>query len=690
LTGKGYVKDRYIGENIICVIDLNTLCVKENREAYAIQIDFEKAFDSINWEFIIISLEQMNFDPDFVKWVRILYNNTNSCVLNNGHKTGTFKLNRGVHQGCPLSALLFIILVQVLQQMLLNRKDITGLLVGDKEIKILQMADDTTIFTSNVQDVPKILEVLDQFYNISGLKTNIEKTVAYRLGKNHNLDFPDNHLGLHWGKFPINLLGIAISDDVDVLKTENFIKRIESIESLTKIWSSRNLSMKGKLTIINALLIPKLIYPCTILDVPGDIITQATNVIKTFFWNWKRPKIKIDTLARKIAAGGIKFPCVECKVKSWKTLWAIRALKATAKTPLWVRIVNNLLPVGITLHYLLKCNPNKKSLDTFCPYLPDFYKNIVLNIRTKYMTIETLKNECLWLNKNIVVNNTTLFCENAARNNILVLSDVLDDTNQFLGHVEINTRSHARLTFLDMLRIRLTIPHQWKLILQDKELEIHTDEILYKKLHNLKSLKTKDIYWIILSRNHDCISHANTITYWKTRYNYDDEEMIRVFKLPYIVTSRTDLQALQYKITYKIINCNYWLHKIHIIDSPLCRFCDKEETIEHFFYACKVTKQYWKAFQTWWINATGQDLSVIQEKQILLGFSNEESEHKVLNRCILIGKAMIYRTKNLNVQPDIYTFHCDLKEYISIERGIATDVSKLSKLEDEWGDILDI
>jgi hypothetical protein len=241
-----------------------------------------------------------------------------------------------------------------------------------------------------------------------------------------------------------------------------------------------------------------------------------------------------------------------------------------------------------------------------------------------------------------------------------------------------------------MLRIRLTIPQNWKLILQDKELENHTDEKLYKKLHNLKNLKTKDIYWMILPRHHDCSSHANTINNWKTKYNYDDDEIIKVFKLPYTVTSRTDLQALQYKITYKIINCNYWLHKIQIVDSPICRFCDKEETIEHFFYACKVTKQYWKAFQTWWIQVTGQDLPVIQEKQIILGFLNEEPEYKVLNRCILIGKAMIYRIKNQNVQPDIYIFHCDLKEYISIERGIATDISKLNKLEDEWGDILDI
>ena len=65
----------------------------------------------------------------------------------------TFNLRRGVHQGCPLSALLLIILVQVLQQMLLQRKDIAGVSIKNKEVKILQMADDTTILTSKLEDI---------------------------------------------------------------------------------------------------------------------------------------------------------------------------------------------------------------------------------------------------------------------------------------------------------------------------------------------------------------------------------------------------------------------------------------------------------------------------------------------------------------------------------------------------------
>jgi hypothetical protein len=212
-TQFGYVKGRYIGENIRCVIDINDVCNKKGINAYAIQIDFEKAFDSVNWDFMIITLERMTFSPDFIKWVKIMYKNSKSLVVNNGHLTESFNLRRGVHQGCPLSALLFIILVQVLQHILYKRKDISGIPINNKEIKILQMADDTTLFTSSIEDVGNILKLLKVFHVISGLKTNVEKTIAYILGNNNDVKINDLKFGLSWKKLPISLLGIQITTD---------------------------------------------------------------------------------------------------------------------------------------------------------------------------------------------------------------------------------------------------------------------------------------------------------------------------------------------------------------------------------------------------------------------------------------------------------------------------------------------
>jgi hypothetical protein len=172
--------------------------------------------------------------------------------------------------------------------MLQQCNDISGVNIDGREVKILQMADDTTIMTSKVEDIPKILELLELFQEISGLKTNVEKTISYRLGKiNTATKVKQDEHGLEWKTLPVNLLGITIASDNETIIKENFEDKIQGIELLTRIWSRRNLSIKGKLTIINSILIPKLIYPCTILEVPEEIIKTVEGIIKSFFWNWK-------------------------------------------------------------------------------------------------------------------------------------------------------------------------------------------------------------------------------------------------------------------------------------------------------------------------------------------------------------------------------------------------------------------
>ena len=77
-------------------------------------VDFRKAFDTLEIEFIDKCLCQMGFGEQFQKWVSTLYCSINSCVSMNGWLSELFNLNRGIRQGCPLSALLFTIAVEIL------------------------------------------------------------------------------------------------------------------------------------------------------------------------------------------------------------------------------------------------------------------------------------------------------------------------------------------------------------------------------------------------------------------------------------------------------------------------------------------------------------------------------------------------------------------------------------------------
>ena len=153
-------------------------------DAIILLIDFEKAFDSISWSFLDKALAKFNFGSDFRKWVKVLYANSESAVINNGYFTRFFKLERGVRQGCPLSVYLFILVVELLACEIRNNTLIKGIPLINCELKISQMADDTTIFLKEENSIPVLFDVLKKFAICSGLKTNIEKTKAYNFGKN--------------------------------------------------------------------------------------------------------------------------------------------------------------------------------------------------------------------------------------------------------------------------------------------------------------------------------------------------------------------------------------------------------------------------------------------------------------------------------------------------------------------------
>ena len=107
-----------------------------NIPGIALFLDFKKAFDTIEWDFINNCLKIFNFGSDIQNWFKVLYNNVNSCALNNGYASEFFSLERGVRQGCPLSGLLFVIGIEILARAIKNDAGIKGIKVGEKEIKV--------------------------------------------------------------------------------------------------------------------------------------------------------------------------------------------------------------------------------------------------------------------------------------------------------------------------------------------------------------------------------------------------------------------------------------------------------------------------------------------------------------------------------------------------------------------------
>ena len=114
-----------------------------NQNGIAIFLDFKKAFDSIEWNYLLETLHLFNFGTDIQHWIKMFYNNVTSCVLNNnnnnnGHASTFFPLQRGVRQGFSLSGVLFVLGIELLSRSIKNDPTIRGIQVNKHELKISQ------------------------------------------------------------------------------------------------------------------------------------------------------------------------------------------------------------------------------------------------------------------------------------------------------------------------------------------------------------------------------------------------------------------------------------------------------------------------------------------------------------------------------------------------------------------------
>ena len=136
-------------------------------------LDFEKAFDMIEWSFIRRTFQHFGFGSSMLKWLNPFYCRPESCFLNNGWASDFFEIQRGVRQGCPLSPYLFVLSVEVLAKAIRQNKSIKGIFVNSREIKLSQYEDDTILILDGTKESLRAsLKTLDDFYEVSGLKRN--------------------------------------------------------------------------------------------------------------------------------------------------------------------------------------------------------------------------------------------------------------------------------------------------------------------------------------------------------------------------------------------------------------------------------------------------------------------------------------------------------------------------------------
>nr|XP_051207333.1 uncharacterized protein LOC127323200 [Lolium perenne] len=178
----GFIKSRNIQDCLAWAFEYLDICHKSKKEIVILKIDFEKAFDKVEFNTILYMLKYLGFGDKFIGWIKHILESATTSIILNGVPGKVIKCKRGVRQGDPLSPILFVLAAELLQ-IVINKAWEDGDIAlpidrsYEQKYPVLQYADDTLIvFPADPDQLLKLKEILERFSNSTGLRINYHKT----------------------------------------------------------------------------------------------------------------------------------------------------------------------------------------------------------------------------------------------------------------------------------------------------------------------------------------------------------------------------------------------------------------------------------------------------------------------------------------------------------------------------------
>ena len=620
----GYIKKRTSATILRGIDDVMNYLDTEQQGGILLAVDFSKAYDSIFKDFMYDALETFGFGESFVKWIKTLNNNCMSYLSYNGCISGSIKLERGIKQGCPISPVLYVIATEILSCRIRQATNIKGVsLPNNKEIKMLQYADDTTMFLKDTASFNNALVLYDLFENVSGLKVNREKTDAIWLGK---WKMKNEKIGnVRWKLYPNNkfkILGVTFcTTEPVILLDENVNDRFLKCEKIMKMWSMRSLTVFGKVTLIKSLLSSQFLYIMQSFILPEEILNRMNTMFFKFIWAKGRykedelkkvpEKVKRNILIQEYKDGGIKM----IDMKDMQTSFALK----------WIKLILEpgnghwrCLPTYYYNHFacnltVFNCNSNLCNLQG----IPKFYQSVLKS----WQQIKTTPDETIiWNNDLLKISGKTICFKNWIFKDVNYFKDIVDNDNCLLSY-DILSRKIGRnpTTFIQYLGLKSVIVQHF---LQEKcNVEKLKDVYFNGKI--ITKCNTKDFRHFIVRKKME-------------KVKYSDLEVTNAMWMEaYKCTLNTKLWNIHWKTLHNIFPCNSTLKRFRIKELNICETCNVKDDNLHYFVKCRNVKKIWDNFHG------------ITDEQIL-GLSKCKDYCKVLTARRTIQMFNINKIGNIN------------------------------------------
>ncbi|GAU28950.1 hypothetical protein TSUD_59630 [Trifolium subterraneum] len=296
------------------------------------QLDLQKAYDTIDWNAMECVLNEVGFPKQFTKWIMIAVTSVSYRFNINGNHTTIMKANRGLRQGDPISPLLFVIMMEYLnkcfQKLQKNHNFNFHAKCEKLSLTNLCFADDILLFSrGDAVSVSLMLETFEKFSKSTGLKVNTSKCCIFFGGVDQcTQDDIKRITRFEEGKLPFRYLGIPMTSKK--LAIHHYMGLIDKIVGRITHWSSKLLSYAGRIQLLQSVIFAMTNYWLQCLPFPRAVLHKINSICRTFFWTGSVEKSRKAPIAWTFVCqpkrhGGLNLIDIEVwnRITLLKLLW---------------------------------------------------------------------------------------------------------------------------------------------------------------------------------------------------------------------------------------------------------------------------------------------------------------------------------------------------------------------------------
>ena len=285
-----FVRNRQILDGVLIANETLRWLKKNKIPGSCIKLDFQKAYDSVNWSFLELVMENLGFGRKWIRWIMNCACSASMSILLNGSPLPPFKMEKGLRQGDPLSPYLFLLVTKALVTLLRKAHDlnlIEDVKIGKRKVSLkhLQFADDTLIFVpKNSMCITNYFRILDVFALMSGLCLNYSKSCFISWNPS-DLEWAKDmarSVGCIHSTPPFTYLGFPLGAHMN--KCSAWKPMVKKIENRLASWKANILSRAGRLTLIKSVLNSLPVYFMSMFKMPKAISLKIVKLQRMFFW----------------------------------------------------------------------------------------------------------------------------------------------------------------------------------------------------------------------------------------------------------------------------------------------------------------------------------------------------------------------------------------------------------------------